>query len=823
MVFTAFGVVIPVASSATPVTAGANDSDTRDSTMIGRGAFFFDTALGEPLLPSQLLADFRLFPEYDTYILQFTGPIYGDSISEIQSLGVEVFDYLPNFAFIVAASPETLSKVAALPYVRWIGIYQPAYKLDRELLAWSDSRAIVAIDLFPSWTTDRVLATIDSAGGATLSREKLGAIITIVANVPSFVLFPLARLPEVSWIQPVLVGAFTNDQATWVIQTNRSTPPPDPRRIHAIGITGSNQILTLADTGLDTCHEMFRNDFIASCSDASQPGPNQPGPNHRKVFAYLRPLGACADWVDSGVVSHGTRTSGTVAGDAPTIGVYDVSTHDGHAFGGKVIMQDLENIMYTEPTCAGSRCYSGTCIPSNLITYVWQPSFDLGSRIHSNSWGPGNQQPPAGSPGYYCDWARQADQFTWDHPTFLVLFSAGNEGSGLDTIRCTGAAKDIITVGGTQNGAGSYNIADFSSRGPTDDGRIKPTIVAPAQDIWSARPGVTPPYSSSSGNSFSTPAVAGGAALVRQYFMAGWYPTGSQDSANSRTPSAALVKAIIVNGAVEIGGNGAYANGESRYPNDNQGWGRVHLDNALYFQGDTRVLSVLSNDTRLTTGQVARYEVTVSGQSEPIEVTLVWSDHPAAVGAAKTLVNDLDLLVKSPDGSTYKGNVFSGRSPGQSTTGGTFDAVNVEESVLRFSPATGTWTIEVTGHVVPNGPQPFALVVTGALSSAQPFPTGSIVPNVQTAYYNAACSPPPSSWFQGQVSGISDSYYFDWSFGDGTTLRQGPTSSPASTFSHEYPFGVHNYVVQVTVTDSQTGQNLAAVQGTVYTRPAQYC
>ena len=89
-------------------------------------------------------------------------------------------------------------------------------------------------------------------------------------------------------------------------------------------------------------------------------------------------------------------------------------------------------------------------------------------------------------------------------------------------------------------------------------------------------------------------------------------------------------------------------------------------------------------------------------------MTLAWTDYPAATSAATSLVNDLDLTVTAPDGTIYRGNVFAG---GWSVTGGVADRLNNVENVYVFSAAAGTWTIDVSGYNVPNGPQPFALVI----------------------------------------------------------------------------------------------------------------
>ncbi|MCP4166077.1 MAG: hypothetical protein GY759_09315 [Chloroflexi bacterium] len=115
----------------------------------------------------------------------------------------------------------------------------------------------------------------------------------------------------------------------------------------------------------------------------------------------------------------------------------------------------------------------------------------------------------------------------------------------------------------------------------------------------------------------------------------------------------------------------------------------------------------------MSTNDTATYMIEIASSAQPFRVSLVWTDYPASESAAPALVNNLDLKVTAPNSSLYRGNVFSG---GWSQTGGSGDSLNNVENVYIQSPATGVWTVAVSGTSVSNGPQPFALVLDGDFS-----------------------------------------------------------------------------------------------------------
>ena len=287
-------------------------------------------------------------------------------------------------------------------------------------------------------------------------------------------------------------------------------------------------------------------------------------------------------------------------------------------------------------------------------------------------------------------------------------------------------------------------MATFSSRGPTDDGRIKPDVVAPGTWVLSGYadlyqqsydPSVNPQnglyqwdglglpmsayYKYMSGTSMAAPLTAGGAAVLRQFY----------DDVYGHDASAALIKATLINSAADMADENADGVNDNAFPipNDHEGWGLVDLDAAT--DESHQFFEFASG---LDTGDIwiQTFDVVAGGD---FRASLVWSDFPSTTSAATNLVNDLDLVATAPDGATtYLGNVFSG---GWSTTGGSADATNNVENVYVANAAAGTWMVRVNGANVPQGPQPFALVV-----DADFVPGGGTGPGPDIVIENLAAS-----------------------------------------------------------------------------------
>jgi hypothetical protein len=274
--------------------------------------------------------------------------------------------------------------------------------------------------------------------------------------------------------------------------------------------------------------------------------------------------------------------------------------------------------------------------------------------------------------------------------------------------------KNDVTAGNAEQ------LAAWSSRGPVDDGRIKPDLVAPGTWVLSTsaspyQQGYGDPinpklgeyawdgwgmprnefYKYMGGTSMSNPLAAGAAVLVRDYY----------NKMFAHDASSALVKATLINTAhdqLDENNDGANDN-DFPIPNIHEGWGRVNVAAATSYTGEYH------DGQELQTKGKAQFPIGLSS-GDMLKVTLVWADYPSFEGVAVNLVNNLDLVVISPSGVRYKGNIFAN---GWSKTGGKADKLNnVENVFIQSVGETGTWTVLVRGKNVPNGPQPFAVVIS---------------------------------------------------------------------------------------------------------------
>lgn len=658
----------------------------------------------------------------EVVLVKYPAPVTAGQYRALEAATQRIYTYLPHFAYLVKLPAGLETKTAAsFRGAEWIGPYHPFYKVSRSVAAIDAlaTRAggsggglvIVRLQVFPDADLGELERTLEALGAGRLVGAKAHprfSRIRLLMTPDEIVRHrdALAQLPEVFWIDLEGRRVLLNDTTVWVGQSGvdggQATPVFDQ------GIFGEGQVIGVLDTGIDPDMCYFRDPVLGLPPRNECDGGIAVDTAQRKVIAVdFLWSNDCAGGIGNtewDTHDHGTHVAGTAAGDD----LANPLAHDpgdGMAPGAKLVIQDGG---FQTDNCAD---LPGLGCPVVDLNPIFQQAYDQGARIHTNSWGDRENFTPL---NLYSAGSEDADEFMWNHKDMLLVFAAGNSGPGSGTVLSPSTAKSVVGVGATQRGSSAESLASFSSCGPTDDGRIKPDVTAPGVGIVSANNDVNATSNNCgtrtmSGTSMASPAVAGLAALVRQYYADGWYPTGMPQAADAFTPSAALVKASLVNSAQEMTGAAAI-------PSSCQGWGRALLDNVLFFPGDAGGLFIhdeASGFGQGSSGETQDFVLSVASGAAPFKATLAWTDFPSTQAANPHLNNDLDLVVTGP-GGTFSGNVFSG---GESASGGSADRLNTLEQVLIASPAPGSYTVTVASFNVPNGPQDFALVVTGDLSA----------------------------------------------------------------------------------------------------------
>jgi hypothetical protein len=605
----------------------AQAPDAQSDTLIRLERVTFDPSAGEPALARSLQSAPNDGPS--TYLLQFNGPVQEQWKAAAAQAGAHLYGYVPEHAFIARIDTAALAAVRALPFVRWVGPYHPAYRLDAALAASRDSGSVmIEAQTLPDADLDALSQTIAGWGGTVEGRAANTIAGYLRATLPAARLGDLAAQDTVLWVAPYAAPQLHNNIAGGQIMRANQVR-------QSLGLFGAGQIVAVADTGLDV-------------GNAAAIHPDFQG---RIVKGYCLGRPSPCDWSDSH--GHGTHVAGSVLGSGKDSGSdpanhqYPTSAFAGVAPEAKLVMQSI-----------GDANGSLGGIPNDEGNLMRQAYGD-GARIHTNSWGgrtSGTTQQP--QYGGYVATSQQIDLAAWQKKDMLILFSAGNSGTDADgngvvdpdSIGQPGTAKNVVTVGASENlrATGGFNpggdctswgdcwfsdfsaapladdtpsdnangMAAFSSRGPTDDGRIKPDIVAPGTNILSTRShqpqagtgwGVyNADYLFEGGTSMATPLTAGAAALAREWL--GRF----KGIAN---PSSALMKSVLINGAADMSpgqyGSGTTREIPSRRPNNVNGWGRVDLAEALN-PAAPRKLWLTDNTAGIATGGSATYQLQVS-------------------------------------------------------------------------------------------------------------------------------------------------------------------------------------------------------------------
>jgi hypothetical protein len=703
------------------------------------------------------------------HIVQFRGPLRQEWVSALDATGVKRVSYVPSNAYLVYGLPSAMTDVQALGARMGAIQKQDAYTEDDKIQPSVNSSFTgqysiqMVVDPVANIGT---LQLLDQLKSGELGRQDALGYVNIVVSFGSNpdasreAVRRVALQGDVVSIHAYSPPRLTDERQDMIVSGNlEGLVPRGPGYLDWLATRGFTQAqfsasgfgVDLSDSGIDN-GTVLPNHFGLYLLG------NVLGPSR---IAYNRVEGRGSESILRGCDGHGNINAHIIGGYndfvgfphadslgfrhglgvAPWVKIGSSVVFDNYGFFTDPVLEDLQARAYRD-----------------------------GMRLSSNSWG--------ASTSAYDSFAQRYDALVRDaqpprsavpvpgNQEMVIVFAAGNDGPYFGSIGSPGNAKNILSAGASENvrpfggpdrcavGDASANsaldVADFSSRGPALDGRIKPDLLAPGTHVGGgvfqangqrAQPPSAPNgqadlcfsgsevcggvsslfypsgqqwYTASSGTSHSTPAIAGGAGLLRQYFI----------NAARPPPSPAMTKAFLMNSARYMTGQGANDNLYSNH----QGMGL--LDLGVAFDGVPRLLrDELPADLLTGTGQTRTFSGAVMNPALPFRVTLAWTDAPGPTFAS-AWANDLDLTV-SVGGNTYKGNVFNGQ---YSVTAGAFDRKNNVESVFLPPGISGDFTVTVTAaNITADGvpenefplDQDFALVVYNACDEPVPAaPTG---------------------------------------------------------------------------------------------------
>jgi subtilisin-like proprotein convertase family protein len=610
-------------------------------------------------------------------LLQFYQPPTPEQKAGLKARGINLLDYIPSNTWIASVEPNAIATLPMESGIRWAGVLTPADRTSNFLsnatlltfYANPDNRLPLIVEFADDLSLSDGRTIIEQHAGSM--EGQVQSINALMVYLPKDQLNSLAAEDGVIWIElPLQRMEGLNDCV-------RRRIGVDSLQGSSYGLNGSGVDLLVYDAGtVATTHSAFTGRLTVGDS--------------------------------SGTMDHSTHVAGTAAGDGT----------------GSPLLRDLKGmapaarvISYGFQTTGGDWLYTDPGdIESDWRTAKNTYGADLGTAsIGTNT----------AANGFPCEWegnygavSQLIDSIVRGSlgEPYIATWAAGNErndpgrcGTGYGTTAPPAGAKNPITVGATFSD--SDVITAFSSFGPTDDGRIKPTITAPGCEqggegfINSTLPANRYGDTGYCGTSMATPAVAGLAALMIQKYRSTYSTTGE--------PLPSTIKALLINTAVDKGNAG---------PDYQYGYGRVDGVSAV----DTLAAGGFREESFSITSEYHDYSYYSSGIL-PIKVSLAWDDAAATPSASTQLVNDLDLTLINPSGTTYYPFVLNPASPGSTATSGA-DHLNNQEQVIVPSPQAGTWTIRVRANSLPVASQSYSIVFDGAHSATvtKHFPTFSL-------------------------------------------------------------------------------------------------
>ncbi len=668
-----------------------------------------------------------------TLYMQFLDHPTDAQRAQLKAAGVDLLSYMTSYTWTASGTADALLDAAQLPFVRALSRIDPRDKLHAQVYAQQTPGYAQTQD-------GSAILTVLAFPGTSLD-----ALKSEWAAAPD--LAALVALPG----QPSAIGP------RYTVISNASLAEHIAAAPHVAFIEYHTPPAAMRDSTTDSSSNIsFVRDF----------GPRLDGTG---VTVAVREIGKPESHVD--FISRLTFVDND--GDTTTDGVFQHAT---------AVVGQIASDGVVQPSAKGVAPNVNILVYSlkdgDFLTADIQDAATRGARISNHSYGP-----TVTSWGDY-----QTTSADWDsviRANNLIVFFAGNEESdaavynhidffvGMKNGLCieassaqAQAANPFVNPPISQSDGSAF----FAKYGPMNDGRVKPDLVAFGDNVTldTGTNGIT----QNTGTSFSTPASTGVATLAFQHYK----------TVLGAEPSAALMKALLCETASDLGAPG---------PDSIYGFGIVNAAAAVELidlRKDINTTPFVEGN--LNNGDSQTFTISVPPNVPFLKTTFCWMDPGGNPASAKALVNDLDMLLTDPNGTSYfpySLNAASAASPATNTGPNTVDPI---EQTIVTNPVAGVWTVKLSGTSVPSGPQSYAFCTNIVLSSEKLSAFFQASPTSGTA---------PLDVFFTAAGSTGNIVSYTWDFGDGSVASGEFVSH---TYNSPVPPATGDYVATLLVVDA---------------------